>query len=574
MLETAVAEISPEATASSNGEGVWIEALPARVYTTPQYGSIPVAQEKLERMIANFNDNVRGIEIATDFEHGRDTAKGLQASGWYREFKVDKSSDDPEQVSLWARVEFTDDAKQEIADKKWKYWSLEWDDEYVDDKGEMVPDVILGGGLTNRPVAKRTMPINFSEAMWEELDDDTKREFAVWSTAFVNNLPDSAFLYVESGGKKDGDGKTVPRGLRHLPYKGSDGKIDLPHLRNAIARIPQMKGISDSLKASLQARARKLLGGSQKAASEQSGTAVQEAYELLVQNGFDVLDESKEWEHSEPGTGPTPQIGSPEQPDPGTGQPVPRVQGDPAKENKDIGGGWRRDPLPSPPNPPDKPINQVTTPTEGGENVTLEEELAQLLSVPPDKIKETVSTIFSEHQELRNAVNASSEEKKFAETYPSYWREHQELLERDRKSRATTFSESVSRVTKPEGDSFIPTGQGLSALVMEKIAETHVKFAEGKATIVDFEETISAITKGGLVDYGEHGSSRGAEVHQIDTTTATGVRDARKLFAEKIAEVQKEEPELSYMDAVKKAADKYPDIAEGYRVAPVAAVTN
>src|SRR5215469_11205583 len=547
MLETSIAEISPEATASSNGEGVWIEALPARVYTTPQYGSIPVAQEKLERMIANFNDNVRGIEIATDFEHGRDTAKGLQASGWYREFKVDQSSDDPEQVSLWARVEFTDDAKQEIADKKWKYWSLEWDDEYIDDKGEMVPDVILGGGLTNRPVAKRTMPINFSEAMWEELDDDTKREFAVWSTAFVNNLPDSAFLYVESGGKKDGDGKTVPRGLRHLPYKGSDGKIDLPHLRNAIARIPQMKGISDSLKASLQARARKLLGGSAKAASEQMPDGVHEAYDLLTAVGFDVLDEPKEWEHSEPGTGPTPQIGSPEQPDPGTGQPVPRVQGDPAKENPDIGGGWRRDPLPSPPNPPAKPINQITTPTEGGENVTLEEELAQLLSVPPDKIKETVSTICCEHQEL---------------------------LERDRKSRATTSSESVSRVTKPEGDSFIPTGQGLSALAMEKIAETHVKFAEGTATIADFEETITAITRGGLVDYGEHGSSRGAEVHQIDTTTATGVRDARKLFAEKIAEVQKEEPELSYMDAVKKAADKYPDIAEGYRVAPVAAVTN
>src|SRR5215469_2588860 len=61
MLETSIAEISPEATASSNGEGVWIEALPARVYTTPQYGSIPVAQEKLERMIDNFNDNVRGI---------------------------------------------------------------------------------------------------------------------------------------------------------------------------------------------------------------------------------------------------------------------------------------------------------------------------------------------------------------------------------------------------------------------------------------------------------------------------------------------------------------------------------
>jgi hypothetical protein len=322
---------------------------------------------------------------------------------------------------------------------------------------------------------------------------------------------------------------------------------------------------------SLQARARKLLGGSQKAASEQSGTAVQEAYELLVQNGFDVLDESKEWEHSEPGTGPTPQIGSPEQPDPGTGQPVPRVQGDPAKEDPAIGGGWRRDPLPSPPNPPENPISEADRlSTEGGENVTLEEELAQLLSVPPDKIKETVSTIFSEHQQLREAVNASSEEKKFAETYPSYWREHQELLARDRQSRARTFSESVSRVTKPEGDKFINTGSGLSALVMDKITETHVKFAEGTATITDFEETVSAITQGGLVNYSEQGSSREKDAPVIDISSATGVRDARKLFAEKVAEVQKEEPEISYMDAVKKAADKYPDIAEGYRVAPVA----
>ena len=66
--------------------------------------------------------------------------------------------------------------------------------------------------------------------------DTTK---ATWDTAWINNLPDSSFLFVESGGKKDADGKTVPRSLRHFPYKDSTGKIDLPHLRNAIARIPQ-----------------------------------------------------------------------------------------------------------------------------------------------------------------------------------------------------------------------------------------------------------------------------------------------------------------------------------------------
>lgn len=84
---------------------------------------------------------------------------------------------------------------------------------------------------------------------------------AEWSTAYVNDLPDSAFLYVEPGGDKDGDGKTVPRRLRHFPYKNADGEVDLPHLRNAIARIPQAKveGLSPADKEALQRKARRLL---------------------------------------------------------------------------------------------------------------------------------------------------------------------------------------------------------------------------------------------------------------------------------------------------------------------------
>lgn len=62
---------------------------------------------------------------------------------------------------------------------------------------------------------------------------------AVWTTSYINNLADSAFLYIEDGGSKDGEGKTKPRSLRHFPYRDAAGKIDLPHLRNALARIPQ-----------------------------------------------------------------------------------------------------------------------------------------------------------------------------------------------------------------------------------------------------------------------------------------------------------------------------------------------
>lgn len=83
---------------------------------------------------------------------------------------------------------------------------------------------------------------------------------AVWTTAYVNNLPDSSFLYILPGGKKDSGGKTTPRSLRMFPYKNAEGKIDLPHLRNAIARIPQSNRIDDATKKRLQTRARKLLG--------------------------------------------------------------------------------------------------------------------------------------------------------------------------------------------------------------------------------------------------------------------------------------------------------------------------
>jgi|SRR5262245_11351287 len=73
---------------------------------------------------------------------------------------------------------------------------------------------------------------------------------AEWTAAFVNDLPDSAFAVIEAGGSRDADGKTVPRRLRHFPHHNAQGAPDAPHVRNALARIPQ-----SSLSAALKARA-------------------------------------------------------------------------------------------------------------------------------------------------------------------------------------------------------------------------------------------------------------------------------------------------------------------------------
>jgi HK97 family phage prohead protease len=62
---------------------------------------------------------------------------------------------------------------------------------------------------------------------------------AVWSAAYINDLPDSAFAVILPGGTKDGEGKTTPRSLRKLPHHNADGAVDMPHLRNALSREPQ-----------------------------------------------------------------------------------------------------------------------------------------------------------------------------------------------------------------------------------------------------------------------------------------------------------------------------------------------
>jgi HK97 family phage prohead protease len=101
------------------------------------------------------------------------------------------------------------------------------------------------------------------------VQDDTDR--AVWSTAYINGLPDSSFLYIEPGGTKDAEGKTTPRTLRHFPVKDADGKVDVPHVRNALSRIPQ-SNLPASVKASATAKAQRLLaaagGGEAKSAPE------------------------------------------------------------------------------------------------------------------------------------------------------------------------------------------------------------------------------------------------------------------------------------------------------------------
>jgi phage I-like protein len=73
--------------------------------------------------------------------------------------------------------------------------------------------------------------------------------------------------------------------LRHFPYKDASGKIDLPHLRNAIARIPQAK--IEGLDAdALQKKAQRLLKQAQPSRANASMEATMDREKLIAKLGL------------------------------------------------------------------------------------------------------------------------------------------------------------------------------------------------------------------------------------------------------------------------------------------------
>ena len=60
-----------------------------------------------------------------------------------------------------------------------------------------------------------------------------RAEAATWSRKYVNRLPDSAFAAIE----QEESGKAI----RRLPHHDASGRLDIPHLCNAWARLKQTK---------------------------------------------------------------------------------------------------------------------------------------------------------------------------------------------------------------------------------------------------------------------------------------------------------------------------------------------
>jgi len=137
----------------------------------------------------------------------------------------------------------------------------------------------------------------------KELDGNSRRsgeekmnfEERVWTRAYINQLPDTAFAVILPGGRKDETGRTSPRSLRKFPHHRSDGAIDIPHLRNANARVSQSK-IPDEYKR----RAKEHLDQHKKALKigefAEAKSEEEQKIEELEESGFEAVgSDVPEW---------------------------------------------------------------------------------------------------------------------------------------------------------------------------------------------------------------------------------------------------------------------------------------
>lgn len=223
--------------------------------------------------------------------------------------------------------------------------------------------------------------------------------------------------------------------------------------------------------------------------------------------------------------------------------------------------------------PPGEDGSIPSRPVTGGEMVaTAEEILAALrekleLSDEAD-IVQHVGDMNDELEPLRELKKEHSERRQFAEAYPAEFERLQRLEAESRENFAKTFSEKLAtrrltRVTGKDDEGNVKTENttmGLSAKAIDDVSSIVKKFGENSATLEDFSTVLDSILEDGIVDYGNIGSTREAEV----VASPRNAIEGRKMFAEKVQEIV-ENDSLDFDAALVEAAKKFPELYQSWK---------
>ncbi len=133
----------------------WVTITRTGNFSDPRYGEFSITRDMLLAMVTNFDRKAYGQDIFIDVSHRpQDGAAG----------KITKLTVEGDR--LRALVEWTDFGIEAIKKRGFVYLSAEYHENFKDnEKGEKHGPVLLGAGLTVRPVIKGLDPVMLSEAI-------------------------------------------------------------------------------------------------------------------------------------------------------------------------------------------------------------------------------------------------------------------------------------------------------------------------------------------------------------------------------------------------------------------------
>lgn len=142
-----------------------IEIIRCGQFHHAEYGKFLVTPEMLLSFKTNFENNVRGVDLAVDYRHASEDV----AAGWFKKVEI-------EGESLFAEIDWTPNGEKVLADKEFRYVSADFQMDFKDNETlKSYGPTLMGAGLTNRPVVKRMEPIiELSEGKGNEMDPKDK----------------------------------------------------------------------------------------------------------------------------------------------------------------------------------------------------------------------------------------------------------------------------------------------------------------------------------------------------------------------------------------------------------------
>jgi len=138
-----------------------VQVLRVGKFKHPKYGAFEITSQTLSDMKSNFDNKIRGVDMAFDYFHDSDK----EASAWVKKLELREGN-----TELWAEVDWTPKAARILSERELRYFSPDFSFNWVDpEKGSTHQNVLFGGGLTNRPFVKEMAAIVATENIEIEL---------------------------------------------------------------------------------------------------------------------------------------------------------------------------------------------------------------------------------------------------------------------------------------------------------------------------------------------------------------------------------------------------------------------